>query len=392
MPELLSLGLHLVPPTAPCSNRTRLALGLVLLARLSGCYHSLAFAEALWAHGPLFAAHTLRETRNLDLSGTIPGHLGMHDGWYAAATAHTTGAIIVGGKLTFSTPKTVSLPPETPANGFDSITSSGGFASSSSSAISAGAPWAALRPDLTLGHVSSMLLLSTFLRSVPSATGLRALYRIEDRRYGWALQFREGVARCSPPTPLPPPPVALSYPLRKQVGSPYDLKAVGDSKKRRAPYQPCVHELLRPNATLTLSVSVTYADRPSIWEWSKLLDRSGGVLWRVLPPPGEAYIVGGKPAKPARKVAGRPPSLDTFEIVLLPGQRLRVLGKREVTNQRSAAERQRVGAVPQHERSGDGASRVWADVPASRAYDEAGALREGVMVVWEVQQMLTEIS
>ena len=334
--ELLALGLTLVPhelaPAMPAAgrsdqthlrNRTRVVIGLTLLARVSGCFHALSFADDLWAHGPNLTSGHVHRNYNLN-------HRGSHGG---------------------------PLPKAWPAG---------------------------LRSDATPTHLASALLLSSFLRTAPEVERARALYRIEDRASGWGLQFREAIEVCSGGSP--------------SLVHPYDAGS-------------CAPRLLHVNATLTLEVPITFASDPSIWGWSKLhpMAKSGHLLWLVLPPDGESFIKSGKLVKPAIKtrdggLAGktigtnasweqkRAALFSPFEVLLLAGQRLTLVGQRYVRAHyhRQTARAKKVRAtVSDDERPLGDLPSPWVTVEEAAAYNRTSEnlLHNDVFTLYIVQQL-----
>lgn len=195
------------------------------------------------------------------------------------------------------------------------------------------------KPQTTV-CLSVVVLLEYWKRVAPIASNLTALYRVEDRSDGWALQWREGERYC-----------------RGNSLARFDLKW-------------CRHRIMRQGMTLTVNSTITFAgDRnggslvdpvtkelspngvPWIWTWINPMQYHN-LRYRVLPPETRSHIVDAVPMHfntmriqhafertrtgpgwlrnrrefgfdtDSFDIASYTPRLDHNEVVLLPGSRL----------------------------------------------------------------------
>lgn len=196
--------------------------------------------------------------------------------------------------------------------------------------------------------LSVVVLLEYWKRVAPAASNLTALYRVEDRPHGWALQWREGELNCP------------------------------GKRLNRFDLNRCKKKIMRVGMTLTVNSTITFAgDRnrgsfvdsvtkelspngiPWIWTWRNP-ENYYNLRYRVLPPKTRSQIINAVPMHfntmriqhafektrtgaswlrnrrefgfdtDSFNISTYTPRLDYNEIVLLPGSQL-IIEQLEVT-------------------------------------------------------------
>ena len=165
------------------------------------------------------------------------------------------------------------------------------------------------------------ILLYYFIAASEPVTDVPELFRVEDTRAGWALQFRERD-------------LCLSNRERAALAAENEVPLWSDSTYS-FDLSWCKDKLLRPGQLLTLDVMVDTSGSGCtraycIYNWTTPAAHSF-LRWHILPPVNRTRVVGGyavflRGLHNNESVRGGSTSLLRNEIMLLPGSQIQVIG------------------------------------------------------------------